>query len=112
MNIEDYKKKSFDTLTSRFDILKLCNIYKCMSVKAQLVDLGYNLNTADKELIFIEIITKNNPDDIVILERYLEAFDLVQEDISLYKSFVKFFSNMEKAEDPKQSFEAFVNSFN
>lgn len=109
--IQDYKDKSLENLDSRFDILKLCNIYKCMSIKTHLVDMGYNLNTADKELVFIDIITKNRPEDITVLERYLEAFDLVQEDISLYKSFSKFFKNIETSEDPKQCFEAFVNSF-
>jgi len=112
MSIQAYKDKSLKILESRFDILKFCNMYRSASVKAELIDLGYNLNTSDKELIFIDIITKNDPKDIAILEKYLESFDLIQEDISLYKLFEKFFKKIEESEDPKKSFISFVNSFN
>jgi len=111
MPTEDLKNKATDTLKSRFNLLNLCHLYKYNSIKAQLIHLGYNLNSADKESAFIEIITKSDPVEISLLEKYLEVFDKVQENSTLLKKYKKFYKDLETEENPKQIYKAFIASF-
>lgn len=112
MEFEDCKRKSISNIVpSRFDILKVFNIYKCLSIKAQLHDCGYNINSSDREMMFIDIITKNDPKEIGILEKYLEAYDVVQEDMDLLKKFDKFFKDLKESENLNKTYTTFIKSF-
>lgn len=111
MPIEDLKSKAMDNLKSRFNLLNICHLYKYSSIKAQLLHLGYNLTSDDKESAFIEIITKSDPEEISLLEKYLEVFDKVQENCTLLKKYKKFFKDLETEENPNQVYKAFIANF-
>lgn len=112
MSLEEIKDKALNILPDRFNILNLCVLYRYLSIKGQLCSRGYDLSSIDRELVFIEIITKNDPEEISILEKYLEVYDLVQENTSLLKTYEKFFKDLETSEDTSSSLNAFLKNFN
>ena len=110
-NTKIYFNKVLSTLSNRFDILKFCQMYEYITILTKLSEKGYNLATQDKELVFIDIITKNIPEEISLLESYLEVFDLVQTDIALFNKFDKLYQDLENSSNKQEIATYFVNNY-
>ncbi len=112
MEFEDIKKKAFKEINNRFDILNLFVVYKYTIIKNELIDRGFNINGPERENVFIEIITKNESRDILLLEKYLEFYDLVQENMGLVKRYDEFLKNIKNSERKEMDLNNFLSSFN
>ena len=111
MNKEEAKVKALKVLPNRFNVLNLCALYRYLSIKSQISSRGYDLSSQDRELVFIDIITKNNPEEIAILEKYLEVYDVAQESISLLRMFEDYHESLETSEDRGNTLNAFLKTF-
>jgi len=112
MEMSEIKDKALNEIPNRFNILNLLTVYKYITIKNELVDKGYKIDTSDRENIFIAIITKNVPRDIQLLEKYLEIYDLVQENMGLVKRYDGFFKNIENSDQQEIDLDNFLASFN
>jgi len=112
MNINEIKEISLKEIPNRFNVINLCTVYKYITIKNELVDKGYLIDTSERENVFIEIITKNNPREIQLLEKYLEIYDLVQENMGLVKRYDNFFKNIENSDQKETDLHNFLASFN
>jgi len=112
MNVTEIKEKALQEMPHRFNILNLCTVYKYMTIKNELVHKGYPIDTSERENVFIEIITKNDPKEIRLLERYLEIYDLVQENMGLVKRYDSFFENIDSSDQKEIDLNNFLAGFN
>jgi len=108
----EIKEKALQEMPHRFNVLNLCTVYKYMTIKNELVHKGYAIDTSERENVFIEIITKNDPREISLLEKYLEIYDLVQENMGLVNRYDGFFKSIKDSDQKETDLNNFLAGFN
>jgi len=93
------KDSLYNLIPNRFTIMHLFQVYLYTKHKNILISEGYALDKKDKEDVFIEIITENNPDTISLLENFLENFEKIQVLGVLYRSLEPYLSNYDEKND-------------
>ena len=112
MNIEEIKEKALSEIPNRFNVMNLCVVYKYTTIKNKLISRGFNIDTAERENVFIEIITKNDPEEILLLEKYLEIYDIVQENMGLVKRYEGFLESIDASDQKEVDLNNFLAGFN
>jgi len=110
--IKEIKQKALKEIPNRFNVMNLFVVYKYITIKNELIDKGYRIDTSERESIFIEIITKNEPREIQLLEKYLEFYDIVQENMGLVKRYDSFFKNITSSDQKEIDLNNFLAGFN
>jgi len=112
MNMTDIEEKALQEMPNRFNVLNLCMVYKYITIKNELIHKGYAIDTSERENVFIEIITKNDPKEINLLEKYLEIYDLVQENMGLVDKYTDFFKSIKDSDQKEADLNNFLAGFN